>query len=64
MAWAILVVAGLLEVAWATGLKYTDGFTRPVPSVLAGTVTLKFSVTVRSWAVALTSALLPERLNE
>ncbi|HMS60498.1 MAG TPA: quaternary ammonium compound efflux SMR transporter SugE [Tepidiformaceae bacterium] len=36
MAWGILVVAGLLEVAWATGLKYTDGFTRPVPSVLTG----------------------------
>ncbi|MEX2572582.1 MAG: quaternary ammonium compound efflux SMR transporter SugE [Gemmatimonadota bacterium] len=34
MAWLILIVAGLLEVAWAVGLKYTDGFTRPLPSVL------------------------------
>ncbi|MBR0776175.1 quaternary ammonium compound efflux SMR transporter SugE [Bradyrhizobium diazoefficiens] len=34
MAWAILFVAGLLEVGWAIGLKYTDGFTRLVPSVL------------------------------
>ncbi|UJR86272.1 quaternary ammonium compound efflux SMR transporter SugE [Sandaracinus amylolyticus] len=34
MAWALLVVAGLLEVCWAIGLKYTDGFTRPLPSVL------------------------------
>ena len=34
MAWAWLVVAGLLEVVWAIGLKYTDGFTRLVPSVL------------------------------
>jgi quaternary ammonium compound-resistance protein SugE len=31
-AWAALVVAGLLEVGWAVGLKYTDGFTRPWPS--------------------------------
>lgn len=34
MAWVILVLAGLFEVAWAIGLKYTEGFTRPVPSVL------------------------------
>lgn len=33
MAWVILVVAGLLEVAWAVGLKYTEGFTRLWPSV-------------------------------
>lgn len=34
MAWFHLVVAGLLEVAWAAGLKATDGFTRPGASVL------------------------------
>ena len=34
MAWTMLIVAGLLEVGWAIGLKYTDGFTRPIPSVL------------------------------
>ncbi|EGJ08749.1 MULTISPECIES: quaternary ammonium compound efflux SMR transporter SugE [Rubrivivax] len=34
MAWVLLVVAGLFEVAWAIGLKYTEGFTRPLPSVL------------------------------
>ncbi|WP_068030452.1 quaternary ammonium compound efflux SMR transporter SugE [Rhodoplanes sp. Z2-YC6860] len=34
MAWAILVIAGLLEVGWAIGLKYTEGFTRLVPSAL------------------------------
>jgi quaternary ammonium compound-resistance protein SugE len=33
MAWVVLVVAGLFEVAWAIGLKYTEGFTRIVPSV-------------------------------
>lgn len=32
--WTILIVAGLFEVGWAIGLKYTDGFTRFWPSVL------------------------------
>jgi len=36
MAWLLLVVAGLFEVGWAIGLKYTDGFTRLWPTV--GTV--------------------------
>ncbi|WP_438276331.1 quaternary ammonium compound efflux SMR transporter SugE [Nitrobacter sp.] len=34
MAWFMLFVAGLMEVGWAIGLKYTDGFTRLVPSLL------------------------------
>jgi quaternary ammonium compound-resistance protein SugE len=34
MAWVYLIVAGLLETGWAVGLKYTDGFTKLVPSVL------------------------------
>lgn len=34
MAWIILFVAGLLETGWAIGLKYTEGFTKLVPSVL------------------------------
>ncbi len=34
MAWILLVLAGLLEVGWAIGLKYTEGFTRPLPSIL------------------------------
>lgn len=33
MAWALLVVAGMLEVGWAIGLKYTEGFSRLWPSV-------------------------------
>ena len=36
MAWILLIVAGLFEVGWAIGLKYTDGFTRLWPTV--GTV--------------------------
>ena len=34
MAWIILLLAGLTEVGWAVGLKYTEGFTRLVPSAL------------------------------
>nr|WP_314260576.1 quaternary ammonium compound efflux SMR transporter SugE [uncultured Devosia sp.] len=34
MAWVYLVIAGLFEMGWAVGLKYTEGFTRVVPTVL------------------------------
>lgn len=34
MNWSILFLAGLLEVAWAIGLRHSAGFTRPLPSVL------------------------------
>ncbi|MEU7380119.1 MULTISPECIES: multidrug efflux SMR transporter [unclassified Streptomyces] len=36
MAWVLLVLAGLLEVGWSIGMKFTDGFTRPLPSVFTG----------------------------
>ncbi len=38
MAWIYLVIAGLLEVCWAVGLKYTEGWTRLVPSLVTGTL--------------------------
>ena len=34
MDWIYLIIAGLLEVVWAITLKYTDGFTKPVPSLI------------------------------
>ena len=34
MSWIILIFAGLFEVGWAVGLKYTDGFSRPLPTAL------------------------------
>jgi quaternary ammonium compound-resistance protein SugE len=34
MAWIWLTLAGLLEIVWATGIKYTDGFTRLLPSAI------------------------------
>jgi len=45
MAWFLLLIAGLLEVGWAIGPKYTEGFTKPMASVhtlsaMAGSVVL------------------------
>jgi quaternary ammonium compound-resistance protein SugE len=52
MAWLILIVAGLIETAWAVGLKYTDGLTRFWPSVftVVGIVTsiVLLSISVRT----------------
>lgn len=50
MAWIILFVAGLFEIGWAVGLKFTEGFTRPVPTVLTA-VSLVASMGLLSWAV-------------
>ena len=36
MAWFILFIAGICEIGWAIGLKYTDGFSRLMPSLLTG----------------------------
>lgn len=40
MPWFILLLAGLCEIAWAIGLKYAAGFTRPLPTLLTGTALL------------------------
>ena len=50
MAWVVLFVAGLFEIGWAVGLKYTDGFTRPLP-ILATVVALIVSVALLGVAV-------------
>lgn len=50
MNWLFLVLAGLLEVGWAVGLKYTEGFTKPVPSVLTA-VSMAGSVYLLSLAL-------------
>lgn len=54
MPWLFVVVAGLLETGWAIGLKYTEGFTKPVPSVLtiAG-------IAASMWLLALSARTLP-----
>ena len=50
MSWLILLIAGLLEVVWAVGLKYTHGFTRLVPSVITVTAMI-VSIVMLSWAM-------------
>src|SRR5690606_9860835 len=54
MTWIILVLAGLFEVVWAVGLKYTHGFTRLVPSLitLAGMI-------ISFWLLSLAMKSLP-----
>ena len=43
MAWLYLLITGLFEVAWAIGLKYTDGFTRLIPSIwTVGSMAISF----------------------
>ncbi|HTJ99284.1 MAG TPA: quaternary ammonium compound efflux SMR transporter SugE [Bordetella sp.] len=54
MTWVILFLAGLCEVVWAVGLKYTDGFTRIVPSVIT-VVGMVASV----WLLAIAMRSLP-----
>jgi quaternary ammonium compound-resistance protein SugE len=50
MAWIVLFFAGLLEVAWAIGLKFTEGFSRPVPSALT-LAAMAGSVLLLGWAL-------------
>lgn len=50
MSWIILVIAGLLEVVWAVGLKYTHGFSRLTPSVITATAMI-VSLALLAWAM-------------
>lgn len=50
MPWIILFIAGLLEVVWAIGLKYTHGFTRLTPSIIT-VVAMIVSIVLLSWAM-------------
>jgi quaternary ammonium compound-resistance protein SugE len=54
MAWLVLIVAGLLEIVWATGLKYTEGFTRPWPSVITAT-----AMALSVWLLAVALKTIP-----
>ena len=49
MAWIALIIAGILETGWAVGLKYTDGFRRPVPSILV-VLAIAASMILLAWA--------------
>ena len=50
MSWIILFIAGLLEVVWAVGLKYTHGFTRLTPSIITVSAMI-VSIVLLSWAM-------------
>ena len=50
MAWFILVIAGLFEIGWAVGLKFTEGFSKPIPTLLTG-LSLLASMGLLGWAV-------------
>ncbi|HLT04955.1 MAG TPA: quaternary ammonium compound efflux SMR transporter SugE [Pseudomonas sp.] len=50
MSWLILFFAGLFEIAWAVGLKYSEGFTRLVPSALT-LIAMVISVVLLGWAM-------------
>jgi quaternary ammonium compound-resistance protein SugE len=54
MAWVYIVLAGLLEVGWALGLKLSAGFTRPLPSVLTAV-----AIICSLWMMALALRGLP-----
>lgn len=54
MPWVILIVAGVLETAWAVGLKFTDGFTRPWPTALTITALI-----ASVWLLSLSVRTLP-----
>ena len=56
MPWTLLILAGLLEIGWAIGLKYTEGFTRPLPTVL--TVA---AMVASLWLLGLAVRTLPSR---
>ncbi len=53
-AWLVLVIAGLCEVAWAIGLKYTEGFSRP----LATSLTL-IAMGISVWLLSIAMKVLP-----
>ncbi len=50
MVWLVLAVAGLCEIGWAIGLKYTEGFTKLVPSILT-VLAMIVSVALLGWAL-------------
>ncbi len=54
MPWMLLTIAGLLEIGWAVGLKYTDGFSRPVPTILT-----LMAMLVSMWLLALAVRDIP-----
>lgn len=53
-AWLLLVIAGLFEIVWALGLKYSDGFSKLVPSIV-----VVIAAAVSFWLLAMAMRVLP-----
>lgn len=54
MAWFYLVIAGIFECGWAVGLKYTEGFTKVVPSILT-----ILSMAISVWLLSIAMKYIP-----
>ena len=54
MAWVYLITAGLFECGWAIGLKYTDGFSRPIPSLLT-----ILALAISLWTLSISMKTIP-----
>ena len=54
MAWAYLTVAGLFEIGWAIGLKYSDGFSKLMPSVLTA-----IAMAISLWLLSIAMKTIP-----
>ncbi|MCG3671484.1 quaternary ammonium compound efflux SMR transporter SugE [Aliarcobacter butzleri] len=54
MSWGILVLAGIFEIFWAVGLKYTDGFTKLIPSLFT-----IIAMLISFWLLSLSLKTLP-----
>ena len=54
MAWLFLITAGLFECGWAIGLKYTDGFSRPIPSLLT-----ILALVISMWTLSIAMKTIP-----
>ena len=52
--WVVLIIAGLFEIFWAVGLKYTDGFTKLTPSILT-----ILSMLISVWLLSISLKTLP-----
>jgi len=54
MAWAVLTIAGLFEIGWAIGLKYSDGFSKPMPALISVT-----AMGVSVWLLSIAMKTIP-----
>ena len=54
MSWVTLIIAGIFEIFWAIGLKYTDGFTKLIPSLFT-----IFAMLISFWLLSISLKTLP-----